>query len=53
MTARSGGAEWHGNVEIGSGTVTGGDGVFQGHYDFASRFGEEDESNPGAGGGQR
>jgi hypothetical protein len=32
MTIRSGSAEWHGNVESGSGTVTVGDGVFEGAY---------------------
>jgi osmotically inducible protein OsmC len=40
MTARNGSAEWHGNVESGSGTVTVGDGVFEGAYSYDSRFGE-------------
>lgn len=30
MTARNGSAEWHGNVQDGAGTVTVGNGVFQG-----------------------
>lgn len=46
MNARNGSAEWHGNVESGSGTVTVGNGVFQGPYSFQSRFGEEDGTNP-------
>jgi hypothetical protein len=40
MTARNGKAEWHGSVEIGSGTITVGDGVFEGAYSYESRFGE-------------
>src|SRR4029077_4492717 len=39
MTIRNGSAEWHGNVESGSGTVTVGDGVFEGAYSYDSRFG--------------
>jgi osmotically inducible protein OsmC len=46
MTARNGTAEWRGDVESGSGTVTVGDGVFEGPYSFASRFGEGDGTNP-------
>jgi lipoyl-dependent peroxiredoxin len=34
MTVRNGSAEWHGNVESGSGTVTVGDGVFEGPYSY-------------------
>jgi hypothetical protein len=37
MTARNGSAEWHGNVQDGAGTVTVGNGVFQGAYSCASR----------------
>jgi len=46
MTVRSGSAEWHGNVESGSGMVTVGDGVFEGAYSYDSRFGEGKGTNP-------
>jgi len=46
MTVRSGTAEWHGNVQSGSGTVTVGDGVFEGAYSYESRFGEGKGTNP-------
>jgi osmotically inducible protein OsmC len=46
MTARNGTAEWHGDVERGSGAVTVGDGVFEGPYSYGSRFGEEEGTNP-------
>jgi osmotically inducible protein OsmC len=46
MTVRNGSAEWHGNVESGSGTVTVGDGVFAGPYSYDSRFGEGKGTNP-------
>jgi organic hydroperoxide reductase OsmC/OhrA len=46
MTVRSGTAEWHGNVESGAGTVTVGDGVFEGAYSYDSRFGEGKGTNP-------
>jgi hypothetical protein len=46
MTVRNGSAEWHGNVESGSGTVTVGDGVFEGPYSYDSRFGEGKGTNP-------
>jgi osmotically inducible protein OsmC len=46
MTARNGSAEWHGNVQGGSGTVTVGDGVFQGPYSYESRFAEGAGTNP-------
>lgn len=46
MTARNGSAEWHGNVQDGAGTVTVGNGVFQGAYSYGSRFGEEEGTNP-------
>jgi lipoyl-dependent peroxiredoxin len=46
MTVRSGSAEWRGNVEHGSGTVTVGDGVFEGAYSYDSRFGEGQGTNP-------
>jgi hypothetical protein len=38
MTARNGSAEWHGNVQGGAGTVTVGNGVFQGACSCASRW---------------
>jgi osmotically inducible protein OsmC len=40
MTARNGSAVWRGDLESGSGTVTVGDGVFEGAYSFQSRFAE-------------
>src|SRR5260370_297437 len=46
MTVRSGTAEWHGDVESGSGTVTVGDSVFEGAYSYDSRFGEGKGTNP-------
>ena len=46
MTARNGSAEWRGNIESGSGTVTVGDGVFEGPYSYESRFAEGDGTNP-------
>jgi osmotically inducible protein OsmC len=46
MTARNGSAEWRGNLESGSGTITVGDGVFEGPYSYESRFGEGDGTNP-------
>jgi len=46
MTTRTGSAEWHGDVESGSGTVTVGDGFFVGPYSYGSRFGQEDGTNP-------
>jgi osmotically inducible protein OsmC len=46
MTARNGTAEWHGDVENGTGTVTVGDGVFEGPYSYQSRFAEGAGTNP-------
>jgi osmotically inducible protein OsmC len=46
MAARNGSAEWHGDLESGSGTITVGDGVFEGAYSFASRFAEGEGTNP-------
>src|SRR5258708_39532860 len=46
MTARNGKAEWHGSVESGSGTITVGDGTFEGAYLYESRFGEAAGTNP-------
>jgi osmotically inducible protein OsmC len=46
MTARNGSAEWHGNVQGGTGTVTVGDGVFHGAYSYESRFSDGAGTNP-------
>jgi osmotically inducible protein OsmC len=46
MTARNGSAEWHGNLASGSGTITVGDGVFEGPYSYESRFAEGQGTNP-------
>jgi osmotically inducible protein OsmC len=46
MTARNGSAEWQGDLQSGSGTVTVGDGIFEGSYSFASRFEEGEGTNP-------
>jgi lipoyl-dependent peroxiredoxin len=46
MTARNGSAVWRGDLESGSGTVTVGDGVFEGAYSFQSRFAEGEGINP-------
>ena len=45
MAQRNGSAQWRGDLQNGSGTVTVGSGVFEGAYSFDSRFGE------GTGGG--
>jgi osmotically inducible protein OsmC len=46
MTARNGSAEWHGDLQSGSGKVTVGDGVFEGAYSYQSRFEEGEGTNP-------
>jgi osmotically inducible protein OsmC len=46
MTARNGSAEWKGSIESGSGSVTVGDGVFEGPYSYESRFAEGEGTNP-------
>lgn len=46
MTARTGSADWRGDVESGSGRVTVGNGVFEGAYSYESRFGEAEGTNP-------
>jgi osmotically inducible protein OsmC len=46
MTARNGSAEWRGSAETGSGTITVGNGVFEGAYSYESRFGEAAGTNP-------
>jgi len=39
MAQRNGSAQWRGDLQSGSGTVTVGSGVFEGAYSFDSRFG--------------
>jgi len=46
MATRNGSAEWHGDLKSGDGTLTVGDGVFQGAYSFSSRFEEGEGTNP-------
>ncbi|MGN6253655.1 MAG: OsmC family protein [Solirubrobacterales bacterium] len=46
MATRNGSAEWKGDLKGGSGTVTVGEGVFEGAYSFASRFEEGEGTNP-------
>jgi lipoyl-dependent peroxiredoxin len=46
MTARNGSAEWHGDIRTGSGTVTAGDGAFEGALSYDSRFAEGEGTNP-------
>ena len=46
MATRNGSAEWRGDLHSGAGSLTVGDGVFTGHYSFASRFEEGDGTNP-------
>lgn len=46
MAARTGGAQWRGDLRGGSGDLTVGDGAFRGAYSFASRFEEGEGTNP-------
>jgi osmotically inducible protein OsmC len=46
MATRNGSAQWQGDLKGGSGTVTVGEGVFEGRYSFASRFEEGEGTNP-------
>jgi osmotically inducible protein OsmC len=46
MTSRDGSAEWHGDIRGGSGTITVGDGVFEGPFSYDSRFAEGTGTNP-------
>ena len=46
MATRSGSARWNGDLKGGDGTLTVGEGVFQGPYSFQSRFEEGDGTNP-------
>jgi lipoyl-dependent peroxiredoxin len=46
MAARTGSAEWRGDLKAGTGTLKVGDGVFEGPYSFTSRFEEGAGTNP-------
>jgi osmotically inducible protein OsmC len=46
MATRNGSAEWRGDLKSGDGSLTVGDGVFQGAYSFSSRFEEGQGTNP-------
>jgi osmotically inducible protein OsmC len=46
MATRNGSAEWKGDLKSGSGTVTVGEGVFEGQYSFSSRFEDGEGTNP-------
>jgi osmotically inducible protein OsmC len=46
MATRNGSAEWRGDLPSGSGSLTVGDGVFEGNYSFSSRFEEGEGTNP-------
>lgn len=46
MATRNGSAEWKGDLKGGNGTVTVGEGVFEGAYSFSSRFEEGEGTNP-------
>jgi osmotically inducible protein OsmC len=46
MAVRNGSAQRRGDLQSGSGTVTVGDGIFEGQYSFASRFEEGSGTNP-------
>jgi lipoyl-dependent peroxiredoxin len=46
MATRNGSAEWKGDLKKGGGTVTVGEGVFEGRYSFSSRFEDGDGTNP-------
>jgi lipoyl-dependent peroxiredoxin len=46
MATRNGSAEWKGDLQSGSGTLTVGANVFSGPYSFASRFEDGGGTNP-------
>ena len=46
MATRNGSAEWKGDLQGGTGSLTVGDGVFEGAYSFGSRFEEGEGTNP-------
>jgi osmotically inducible protein OsmC len=45
MSARNGIADCRGDIKNGSGSVTVGNGVFQGAYSYGTRFGEDAGTN--------
>lgn len=46
MATRNGTAEWKGDLQSGSGTLTAGESAFTGPYSFASRFEDGAGTNP-------
>src|SRR5689334_6529482 len=46
MATRDGSAEWRGDLQSGSGTVSVKSGLFEGQYSFKSRFEEGEGTNP-------
>jgi lipoyl-dependent peroxiredoxin len=46
MSGRNGSARWEGDLQSGAGTLTVGDGVFEGNYTFKSRFEDGPGTNP-------
>jgi osmotically inducible protein OsmC len=46
MAARKGSAEWKGDLKGGAGTLTVGEGAWNGSYSFSSRFEEGEGTNP-------
>src|SRR3954447_2047053 len=46
MATRNGSAQWRGDLQGGEGTLTVGDGVFEGAYSFSSRFEDGQGTNP-------
>jgi osmotically inducible protein OsmC len=44
--ARNGSAQWNGNLQDGSGTLTVGDSAWTGNYSFKSRFEDGEGTNP-------
>ncbi|HUP21266.1 MAG TPA: OsmC family protein [Gemmatimonadota bacterium] len=46
MAKRKGSAEWKGGLKGGTGSLTVGDGVWEGQYSFGSRFEEGQGTNP-------
>jgi osmotically inducible protein OsmC len=46
MATRDGSAQWQGDIQGGSGTVTVASGLFDGQYSFKSRFEEGTGTNP-------
>ena len=46
MATRNGSAEWQGDLQSGSGTVTVGESAWTGNYSFKSRFEDGEGTNP-------